>query len=312
MTTTLTHADPQVDAVRSFNRFYTRVIGVLQDGLLHTPYTLTEARVIFELAQRDRAEVAALRRDLGLDAGYLSRILAQFENAGLIIRERSATDARRQLVALTDAGREVWRDLDRRSADEVAMLLRRLGDAERQRLLGAMDSIARLLSAPESQRAPLVALRPPLPGELGWMVQRHGELYEQAHGWDATFEAMVAAVVADFGAGHDPAREAAWIADVDGCPVGSVLCVRRDDETAQLRVLFVEPATRGMGLGTRLVDECLRFARRAGYRRIVLATYSAMVEARRIYDRAGFTVTSATPVHHFGQDLVEEEWSREL
>jgi DNA-binding MarR family transcriptional regulator/GNAT superfamily N-acetyltransferase len=312
MTTTLTHADPQVDAVRSFNRFYTRVIGVLQDGLLRTPYTLTEARVIFELAQRDRAEVAALRRDLGLDAGYLSRMLAQFETAGLIIRERSATDGRRQLVALTDAGREVWRDLDRRSADEIAALLRRLGDAERQRLLGAMDSIARLLSAPESQRAPLVALRPPLSGELGWIVQRHGELYEQAHGWDATFEAMVAAVVADFGAGHDPAREAGWIADVDGCPVGSVLCVRRDDETAQLRVLLVDPATRGMGLGTRLVDECLRFARRAGYRRIVLATYSAMVEARRIYERAGFTVTSATPVHHFGQDLVEEEWSRDL
>jgi DNA-binding MarR family transcriptional regulator/GNAT superfamily N-acetyltransferase len=312
MTTTLTHADPQVDAVRSFNRFYTRVIGVLQDGLLRTPYTLTEARVIFELAQRDRAEVAALRRDLGLDAGYLSRMLAQFETAGLIIRERSATDGRRQLVALTDAGREVWRDLDRRSADEIAALLRRLGDAERQRLLGAMDSIARLLSAPESQRAPLVALRPPLSGELGWIVQRHGELYEQAHGWDATFEAMVAAVVADFGAGHDPAREAGWIADVDGCPVDSVLCVRRDDETAQLRVLLVDPATRGMGLGTRLVDECLRFARRAGYRRIVLATYSAMVEARRIYERAGFTVTSATPVHHFGQDLVEEEWSRDL
>jgi DNA-binding MarR family transcriptional regulator/GNAT superfamily N-acetyltransferase len=312
MTTALTHADPQVDAVRSFNRFYTRVIGVLQDGLLHTPYTLTEARVIFELAQRDRAEVAALRRDLGLDAGYLSRMLAQFETAGLVSRERSATDGRRQLVALTDAGREVWRDLDRRSADEVDALLRRLGDGERQRLLGAMGSIARLLSETGSRRAPLVALRPPLPGDLGWIVQRHGELYGQAHGWDATFEAIVAAVVADFGTGHDPAREAAWIADVDGCPVGSVLCVRRDDETAQLRVLLVEPATRGMGLGTRLVDECLRFARRAGYRRIVLATYSAMLEARRIYERSGFTVTSATPVHHFGHDLVEEEWSLDL
>jgi DNA-binding MarR family transcriptional regulator/GNAT superfamily N-acetyltransferase len=300
----------EVAQVRAFNRFYTRVIGVLGEGLLHTPYSLTEARVIFEIAQSDPAEVVDLRRALDLDAGYLSRLLGQLEAAGLLARTRSAADGRRQVVTLTDAGREAARDLDKRSADDVGALLDRLEPAQRRRLLGAMGAIEEILEDRASDG--IVLLRPPLPGDLGWLVQRHGALYARAHGWDATFESMVARIVADFAAGHDPAREAAWIADIDGEPVGSVLCVRHDDDTAKLRVLLVEPAARGRGLGTRLVDECLRFARRAGYRRMVLSTYDAMVEARRIYARTGFAITSAEPVVAFGRELVDEVWTRDL
>jgi DNA-binding MarR family transcriptional regulator/GNAT superfamily N-acetyltransferase len=303
--------DIEVAAVRSFNRFYTRVIGVLQEGLLRTPYTLTEARVIFELAQRDEVEVVALRGALDLDAGYLSRMLASFESAGLVERSRSARDGRRQLVSLTNAGRAAGRDLDRRSADEVAALLTGIGPAGRARLLGAMAAIRSVLERTEPDK-PLVVLRPPLPGDLGWIVRRHGELYAQEHGWDATFEAMVAGIVADFGAGHDPAREALWIAEADGEPVGCVMCVARDASTAQLRVLLVDPSARGLGLGSRLVDECLRFARRAGYARMVLSTYSAMESARRIYAARGFAVGSATPVRAYGHDLVDELWSLDL
>ena len=300
----------EVATVRAFNRFYTRVIGVLGEGLLHTPYSLTEARLIFEIAQSDPAEVVDLRRALDLDGGYLSRLLGQLESAGLLDRTRSAADGRRQVVALTAAGHEVARDLDKRSADEVGALLDRLEPARRRRLLGAMGAVEETLS--DGAETGIVLLRPPLPGDLGWIVQRHGALYARVHGWDARFESMVARIVADFAAGHDPAREAAWIADIDGEPVGSVLCVRHDDDTAQLRVLLVEPTARGRGLGTRLVEECLRFARRAGYRRMTLATYDAMVEARRIYARTGFAVISAEPVVAFGRDLVEEVWAREL
>jgi DNA-binding MarR family transcriptional regulator/GNAT superfamily N-acetyltransferase len=341
----------EVAAVRSFNRFYTRVIGVLAEGLLHTPYSLTEARLIFEVAQDDPAEVVDLRRRLDLDGGYLSRLLTQLEAAGVLTRTRSSTDGRRQVVSLTPAGRAAAHDLDKRSADEVSTLLDALESGQRRRLLGAMAAIESLLggggarttdrrhgpaAADDRHRTPgatddghrgagatddrhrgaasdpVVVLRPPLPGDLGWVVQRHGALYAKAHGWNATFESMVARIVADFAAGHDPAREAAWIADIDGEPVGSVLCVRHDDETAQLRVLLVEPSARGHGLGTRLVDECVRFARRVGYTRMMLSTYDKMAEARRIYARTGFEITSAVPVKAFGQDLVDEVWARDV
>ncbi|MDG4821261.1 helix-turn-helix domain-containing GNAT family N-acetyltransferase [Asanoa sp. WMMD1127] len=296
--------------VRAFNRFYTRVIGVLGESLLDTPYSLAEARVLFELAQADRVEVVDLRRSLGLDAGYLSRVLGRFESDGLAERARSASDGRRQVVSLTAAGRAAARDLDARSRSDVGALLEPLPDGQRRRLLGAMDAIEQVLdpAAPPG----LVVLRPPVAGDLGWIVRRHGELYAAAHGWDARFEAYVARIVGEFGTSPDPAREALWIAESDGVPVGSIMCARDDDETARLRVLLVEPAARGLGLGGRLVDECLRFARRAGYRRIVLSTYEAMAEARRIYQRAGFHLDRAEPVREFGADLIDESWSMDL
>lgn len=300
----------RVASVRAFNRFYTGVIGVLQEGLLSTPYTLTEARVLFELAHGDAAEVVDLRRVLGLDAGYLSRILARFETDGLVRRSRSAVDARRQVIELTDAGRELQADLDRRSDTQIAELIGGLGEADQRRLLGAMATIRELLGA--RQPADLVVLRPPAPGDLGWVVQRHGAIYAREFGWDESFEALVARVVADYAAGHDPRREAAWIAEVDGAPVGSVMCVRRDDTTAQLRLLLVEPSARGLGVGSRLVEECLRFARRAGYERIMLWTYDATVDAHRIYQRMGFTLDEEKKSRAFGHDMVEETWSRDL
>jgi DNA-binding MarR family transcriptional regulator/GNAT superfamily N-acetyltransferase len=300
----------RVAAVRSFNRFYTGVIGVLADGLLHTPYSLTEARVLFELAQADQSEVPTLRRGLGLDPGYLSRILGRFEADGLVVRGRSARDARRQVVELTEAGRTAYATLDARSTDEISTLLGRLADGDQRRLLGAMGTIERLLGDAAAERA--VVLRPPTAGELGWVVQRHGTLYAEEYGWNADFEAIVARVVADYAASHDPEHEAAWIAEVDGVPVGCVFCVRRDEETAQLRVLLVEPAARGMGVGGLLVDECVRFARDAGYRRIVLFTYDVLAAARRIYERAGFRLAGSRPEHSYGHDLVAQWWEREL
>jgi DNA-binding MarR family transcriptional regulator/GNAT superfamily N-acetyltransferase len=301
--------DP-VSEVRAFNRFYTGLIGVLQEGLLSTPYTLTEARLLFELAHGDAVEVVDLRRRLGLDAGYLSRILARFEADGLVRRSRSAADARRQVIELTEAGRTVDADLEQRSNTQIADLIGRLGEADQRRLLGAMGTIRELLG--EHPPAGMVVLRPPAPGDLGWVVQRHGAIYAREFGWDETFEALVARVIADYAAGHDPRREAAWIAEVDGAPVGCVMCVRRDETTAQLRLLLVEPAARGMGVGGRLVEECLRFARRAGYERIMLWTYDATVDAHRIYERMGFTLDEEKKARAFGHDMVEETWSREL
>jgi DNA-binding MarR family transcriptional regulator/GNAT superfamily N-acetyltransferase len=303
--------DELVAEIREFNRFYTRVIGLLQEGLLRSPYTLSEVRVMFELAQRDSTEVADLRRTLDLDAGYLSRMLAQLDADGLVTRQRSAGDARRQTAALTDRGRAAFADLDKRSSDQVRELLARLTEADRRRLAGAMAAIKEVL-APVPARKGMVVLRGLLPGEVGWVVQRHGALYAQEYGWDATFEAMVARIMADYAAGHDPRREAAWVAEVDGAPVGCIVCVRDDDTTARLRVLLVEPGARGMGVGGRLVEECLRFAKRAGYRRMVLLTYDALADARRIYQRAGFQLASEEKTHAYGHDLVEQVWSRDL
>ena len=300
----------RVEAVRSFNRFYTATIGVLREGLLSTPYSLTEARVLFELAQRDSTEVAGLRRALDLDAGYLSRILARLESAGLATRGRSAADARRQVVTLTEAGRAEFAALDAASAADVQSLLGRLPEDGQRRLVAAMGSIRGVLDGPP--RPPAFVLRPPGPGDYGWVVHRHGARYAEEQGLDGSFEALVARVVADYIERHDPRRERAWIAEVGGDPVGSVFCVRKDDETAQLRLLLVEPAARGMGLGGRLVEECLRFARRAGYRRMTLWTHEQSAAARRIYARAGFDLGDREPYHRFGQDLVSEHWSRTL
>jgi DNA-binding MarR family transcriptional regulator/GNAT superfamily N-acetyltransferase len=301
----------RVGAVRAFNRFYTNVIGLLGEGLLGTPYSLTEARLIFELAQNDdAAEVVGLRRALELDAGYLSRILTRFEADGIATRERSSADRRRQLVRLTKRGRRAFELLDARSANEIQGLLSRLGDRDQRRLIGAMDTIRRLLESP-SPGGPFV-IRPPGPGDFGWVVQRHGQLYDEEYGWDETFEALVARIVAEYVESRDPKRDSAWIAEIDGEPVGCVLCVRKEDRVAQLRLLLVEPQARGMGIGTRLVEECVGFARRAGYERLTLWTNDVLEDARRLYERAGFELVDEERHRSFGRELSGQNWSLEL
>jgi DNA-binding MarR family transcriptional regulator/GNAT superfamily N-acetyltransferase len=306
-----------VTDVRAFNRYYTNVIGVLRGGHLDTPYSLTEARVLFELAARDETEVAELRRSLDIDAGYLSRILARFDDEKLTERERSASDARRQVIRLAEAGRAAFAVLDARQTAQVAALLAGLAGPDRARLLAAMRAIREVLPGPgpddeQPARPRSYLLRAPRPGDLGWVVQRHGELYAAEYGFDETFEFLVARIVADYAATRDPRREAAWIAEVDGRRAGTVFCVRQDDETAKLRLLLVEASSRGMGIGARLVDECLRFARAAGYRQITLWTQDILVEAIRIYQRAGFELVAEGRHHSFGHDLVDQTWSRPL
>jgi DNA-binding MarR family transcriptional regulator/GNAT superfamily N-acetyltransferase len=303
-------AADDVAAIRAFNRFYTARIGALRDGLLATAHPLPEARVLFELGQRDATDVGDLRRALDLDAGYLSRLLARLEEQRLVARERSPDDARRQRVALTQGGRAAYRTLDERSSAEIASLLDGLGDEDRRRLRRAMDTVREILDG--TPRPAAFALRAPGPGDFGWVVQRHGVLYAEEYGWDESMEALVARVVADYAHEHDPERERAWIAEVAGRPAGSIFCVRRDERTAQLRLLLVDPEARGSGIGAALVDECVRFARAAGYARIVLWTNDVLAGARRIYERAGFTLVSAKPHRSFGHDLVGEDWALEL
>jgi len=298
--------DGQVAAVREFNRFYTGVIGLLREGLLGTPYSLTEARVLFELARDDAVEAAQLRRWLDIDAGYLSRLLARFEADGLVSRTRSPADGRRQVIGLTGPGRAVQADLDARSAGQIRALLAGLTPDGRRRLAAAMASIREIIG-PAPPPAAFV-LRPPVPGDLGWVVQRHGALYAAGYGWDASFEALVARIVADYAARDDRRRESAWIAELGGEPAGCVFCMRQTDTTAQLRLLLVEPRARGLGMGGRLVAECVSFARRAGYREMVLWTNDVLHAARRIYQRAGFRLAGSEPHHSFGHDLVGQDW----
>ncbi|QFZ21768.1 bifunctional helix-turn-helix transcriptional regulator/GNAT family N-acetyltransferase [Saccharothrix syringae] len=291
--------------VRAFNRFYTRVIGVLDRGYLSSPYSLTEVRVLFELAAGAR-EVPALRTALDLDAGYLSRILARFDRDGLVVRSASAADARRQVVELTEAGRSAFAELNARSDAEIGTLLGGLAPADRAELVAAMRKVERLLTG--VPRAYL--LRPLRPGDLGWVVQRHGVRYAEECGFDQTFEALVARVVGEYGGA--PGREAAWIAEVDGEPVGSVFCVREDDRTARLRLLLVEPAARGLGIGARLVDECLRFARRVGYERVVLWTVAGLAASRHVYEKVGFEVVERVPQRLFGREVEGQTWELDL
>jgi DNA-binding MarR family transcriptional regulator/GNAT superfamily N-acetyltransferase len=297
------------EALRAFSRFYTAVIGALQEGLLETPYSLTEARVIFELGRRREMDVADLRASLGLDPGYLSRIRGRLEQAGLVTRARSGNDRRRHVIGLTRSGRTAYDVLNGRSAAQARAFVGRLGEDDQRSLIDALRTTQRLLGERPAVEA---TLRPPRPGDLGWVVERHGALYAAEYGWDASFEALVARIVADFAAGADPACERAWIADAGGVRAGSVFCARRDEATAQLRLLLVEPAFRGQGLGRRLVDECLAFARSAGYARIVLWTNDALADARRIYERAGFVLDEEGRHTSFGHDLVEQTWSRSL
>jgi DNA-binding MarR family transcriptional regulator/GNAT superfamily N-acetyltransferase len=298
-----------VDAVREFSRFYTNVIGVLREGLLDTPYTLTEGRVVYELAQHESTEVADLRRVLDIDPGYMSRILAAFEADGLVTRSRSERDGRRQVIALTRRGRDAFDTLNARSAGEIKRLLSPLSHHDRARLVESLGVGRQLLGDELRGR---VTLRAPRSGDYGWVVERHGVLYRTEYDWDDTMEGLIATIVGAFAQGHDPERERAWIAELAGVRVGCVFCVRKSEDVAQLRLLLVEPAARGHGLGTRLVDACIDFARGAGYRELVLWTNDVLHAARRIYERAGFQLVEEGRHHSFGQDLVEQTWSLEL
>ena len=299
----------QVAAVRAFNRFYTNVIGLVHGMYLDMPYSLTEARLLYEMARRDVTPVADLRRALDIDAGYLSRVLSRFEADGLVTRQRSAADARRQEVALTSAGLAAAAELVARSVGQVGELL---AGVDRPRVLAAMRQITDLLGGDGAPRARTVVLRPPGPGDLGWVLQRHGAVYAAEYGWNSDFEAYVARIIADYITDTDPRRAAAWVAELDGAPAGFVCVVPDDETTARLRLLLVEHWARGVGIGGRLVDEVLRFARQAGYERIVLSTVGVLASARRIYQRAGFTLVHEQAEHSYGHDLVTEDWARSL
>jgi DNA-binding MarR family transcriptional regulator/GNAT superfamily N-acetyltransferase len=302
----------QVTQVRAFNRFYTNVIGALHDMYLDTPHTLTESRLLYEIAKHGTVEVSWLRQALDIDAGYLSRVLSRFESEGLVTRHRSAADARRQEIRATDAGRGAVTELDERAAVQIGALL---GGVDCGRLLDAMGVITEVLGPP-GQRT--VTMRPLAAGDLGWVLQRHGTVYAAEFGWDATFEDFCARITGEFPALRDsaPGRAQGWIAEVNGVPAGSVFCVpdasRPGGATARLRLLLVEPWARGLGLGRRLVAHCLDFARQAGYGDIVLLTYDQLAAARRVYQAAGFTLDSEHQEEAFGQRMMCQTWSRSL
>ncbi len=306
-----TGSDRRVVAVRGFNRFWTRRIGVLGEGYLGSPFSLTEVRVLYELAHAGETSASELRGALGLDAGYLSRILRGFEDRGLVARRPSETDARRSLLRLTEAGREAFAALDARARDEIGAMLGGLSEDEGDRLVEAIGTIERLLGERPEPKVPYL-LRPHRPGDMGWVVHRHGVLYAREYGWDERFEALVARIVADFVDGYDPARERCWIAERNGEIVGSVFLVKESEEVAKLRLLFVEPSARGLGIGTRLVEECIRFARSSGYRKLTLWTNSVLVAARRIYEQQGFELVEEEEHHSFGKDLVGQYWELPL
>ena len=304
--------EAQVQAVRRFNRFYTRQIGILGDGHLQSPFSLTEVRVLWELAHREKPAATELGRALGLDAGYLSRILRDFEGRGLLRRQPSEADARQNLLWLTPEGEEQFAALNARAGDEIRALLARLAADERQRLVRAMQAVERLLGGAPAAKEPYL-LRTHQPGDMGWVVHRHGVLYFQEYGWDERFEALVAEIVAKFIRDFDPRRERCWIAEKEGEIVGSVFLAKASDEVAQLRLLLVEPSARGLGIGRRLVDECIRFARAARYRRMKLWTNSVLHAARRIYEEAGFQLVHEEPHQLFSAEpLVSETWEMEL
>jgi DNA-binding MarR family transcriptional regulator/GNAT superfamily N-acetyltransferase len=302
-------AAKQISAVRAFNRDYTRRIGVLAPGMLDSPYTLTQARVLYEIEHRPGVTASALAAELQLDAGYLSRIVRGFEARGLLRRARAAGDARNQNLRLTAAGRRAYRPLERGSQAQVRDMLARLGEPQRSHVVSAMVSIHEAFTPPPPRP---VRLRQPLPGDLGWVVERHGVLYAREFGWGEGFEGLVAGIVADFARADDPAGERCWIATRAGQRLGCVFVARRDDTTARLRLLLVESQARGLGLGRRLVAECVSFARSAGYRRMELWTHRNLAAARHLYAQAGFRLTQAEARHSFGQDVVSETWELDL
>jgi DNA-binding MarR family transcriptional regulator/GNAT superfamily N-acetyltransferase len=309
-----THPDPAT-AVRRFNRFYTRRMGLLDEGLLDSPFSLTEVRLLYEIAGQAGITATGLREILALDAGYLSRLLRGLRKQGLISARAPASDRRQRRLTLTERGRRTFGALDARSTEEAGAMLARLSRSERRELVGAMAGIEGLLGKASDRAEPgsaEVVIRDPRPGELGWVVKRHGELYAAEYGWDAEFEGLVAGIVGRFVAELDPRVERCWIAELMGEPAGSVFLVKESVTGGRLRLLLVEPWARGHGVGSRLVDECLGFARAAGYRKVTLWTNAQLHAARRIYQRAGFRQVDEQRHHSFGQDQVSQTWELEL
>lgn len=298
----------QVAQVRRFSRFYTRQIGLLNEGLLDSQFTLSEVRILYELAYHDGLRATDLTRALDLDTGYLSRILKKFEARGLISRTPCEHDARQNILALTEDGRRAFEPLDRASQQQVTAMLARLSGEQRARLTAAMSTVQELLRDP----GPAYALRSLQSGDVGWIVHRQGVLYSEEYGWDPTFEALVAEIAGRFVQSFDPSRERCWIAERKGEIVGSVFLVRDSDEIAKLRLLYVEPAARGLGIGRRLVEECIGFSRSKGYRTVTLWTNDVLVSARRIYETAGFKLVTQEPHQSFGKDLVGQYWELAL
>jgi DNA-binding MarR family transcriptional regulator/GNAT superfamily N-acetyltransferase len=302
----------RVAAIRRFNRFYTRQIGVLRKNYLDSPYSLGEMRVLYELAHADDLTASDVGRRLDLDAGYLSRVLRNFEKRGLISRKTSAKDARQSHLALTARGKKMFAPMESRSDRDVADMLGKLSGADQARLVAAMATIETLLDGEAKPSPAQPLLRPPRAGDFGWIVSRHAECYGEEYGWGEPFEGLCAQIVADFANKNDPKRERCWIAELDGENVGCVMLVKDSDEVARIRLLLVDPKGRGLGLGTRLVDECIRFARAAGYKKITLWTHSVLTAARHVYEKAGFTLTSSEKRHTWGKDVVAEYWDLEL
>ncbi|MDO9562363.1 MAG: helix-turn-helix domain-containing GNAT family N-acetyltransferase, partial [Bradyrhizobium sp.] len=292
------------------NRFYTRKLGVLDQQLLKSPFSLSEARVLYELAHREDAAAKEIGIELGLDPGYLSRIVQKFDEDGLITRKPLASDRRQFRLALTAKGRQTFARLERSMEDEVGAMLASLRHGDSDRLIAAMAAIERLLGTTDA--APPAILRDPRPGDMGWVVQSHGALYAREYGFDCSFEGLVAEIAGKFLTSFDASRERCWIAELDGVQVGSVFLVRQSDTVAKLRLLLVDPAGRGQGLGQRLVEECIAFARACGYRKITLWTQSILVAARKIYQDKGFVLVATEPHRSFGQSLIGETWEREL
>src|SRR3984957_20474822 len=304
-------ADDQISAVRAFNRFYTRKLGFLDQQLLKSPFSLSEARGLYELATREDLSAKEIGIELGLDPGYLSRIVQNFDDSGLITRKPAPSDRRQYQLSLTAKGRQAFAKINRSSHDEIATMLAALAPGDGRRLVEAMTTVERLLGEPLASRPPAV-LREPRPGDMGWVVQSHGSLYASEYGFDASFEGLVAEITARFLGSFDASRERCWIADIDGAQVGSVFLVRHNDDVAKLRLLLVDPAGRGQGLGQRLVAECIAFAKACGYRKITLWTQSILVAARKIYQDAGFVLVATEPHRSFGQSLIGETWELEL
>src|SRR3984893_2188433 len=306
-----TRVNQNIHAVRSFNRFYTRQIGVLREGLLKSPFSLAELRVLYEVAHREHPTATELCQQLGLDPGYLSRILRGLEKRSLVHKSASQSDGRQSLLGLTARGKETFTTLDARQNDEVATMLRQLPTAGQARLVQAMRMIETVLGNGAEPKTPYI-LRAHQAGDMGWVVHRHGVLYAREYGYDETFEALVASIVAEFIAHYDAKWERCWMAEQEGALVGSVFLVKKSKTIAKLRLLFVEPAARGLGIGARLVSGCIRFARHAGYKKIALWTQSELKAARHVYDRAGFKLVGKKPHFSWGKNLVAETWELKL
>lgn len=312
---TSTDLPGRIETIRQFNRFYTKQIGVLQEGLLESTFSLTEVRVLYELAHRESPTAREIAMDLGLDAGYLSRILREFQSRGLVSRKTSAADARSSELSLTQLGRKTFAPLDERARKEIARVLGKLSTVEQAKLVEAFQNIKRLLGGTTEEdgreRVPYI-LRSHQSGDMGWVVQRHGVIYKEEYGYDEDFEALVAEIVAKFIQHEDPKRERCWIAEREGENAGSVFLVKKSRKVAKLRLLLVEPKARGLGIGGRLIAECIRFARQAGYEKIQLWTQSELLDARRLYKRAGFRLIQSEEHHSFSRDLTAETWELKL